>query len=194
MMDTDTQDYRVVVNAEQQYSIWPVDRELPSGWDDVGVSGGKQHCLDHIARVWTDMRPLSVRRRIAEQAVTAPENDLVADEPPEEPPSLVSRLSAQEHPVELRLRDGEDLALIVARGHVRLYFPATQGGTELTVPVDRAASDLSAAEAGLGSGTVRVVGEFVLDYERVRCEATVELASLAGRGRLRPVPEQAAHA
>ncbi|SEG84498.1 Uncharacterized conserved protein YbdZ, MbtH family [Actinacidiphila yanglinensis] len=197
-MDADAQEYRVVVNAEEQYSIWPADQELPGGWDAVGVSGGKQHCLDHIAEVWTDMRPLSVRRRIAEQAAAAGNSVPAADEPQEEaqdePPSLVSRLSAREHPVEVRLRDGEDLAVTAARGQIRLYFPTTQGGTELTVPVDPAASDLTAARSGADSGTVRFVGEFVLDYERVRCEATVELTSLTGYGRLRPVPDRAAHA
>ena len=56
------QELRVVVNHEEQYSIWPVDRELPLGWTDVGVRGPKADCLAHIERVWTDMRPLSLRR------------------------------------------------------------------------------------------------------------------------------------
>jgi MbtH protein len=54
--------YDVVVNDEEQYSIWAVGPELPAGWRTDGVRGDKQHCLDHIERVWTDMRPLSVRR------------------------------------------------------------------------------------------------------------------------------------
>jgi MbtH protein len=53
--------YRVVVNHEEQYSLWPVHRELPRGWSDAGVHGTKQQCLAHVAKVWTDMRPLSVR-------------------------------------------------------------------------------------------------------------------------------------
>ncbi|HEU4733888.1 MAG TPA: MbtH family protein [Kofleriaceae bacterium] len=56
--------YRVVVNHEQQYSIWPHARELPPGWTDTGTSGSKQHCLSHIERIWTDMRPLSLRERL----------------------------------------------------------------------------------------------------------------------------------
>ncbi len=59
--------YKVVVNHEEQYSIWPSDRDNPNGWRDVGKEGPKQECLDHIAEVWTDMRPLSVRQRL-EQA------------------------------------------------------------------------------------------------------------------------------
>jgi MbtH protein len=53
--------YRAVVNHEEQYSIWEAHREPPEGWRDAGFSGDRQECLDHIAAVWTDMRPLSVR-------------------------------------------------------------------------------------------------------------------------------------
>lgn len=53
--------YRVVVNHEEQYSIWEAHREPPAGWRADGFTGGRQQCLDHIASVWTDMRPLSVR-------------------------------------------------------------------------------------------------------------------------------------
>ena len=53
--------YRVVINDEEQYSIWPADRELPAGWRAEGTAGPKQECLDHIDVVWTDMRPLSAR-------------------------------------------------------------------------------------------------------------------------------------
>ena len=54
--------YRVVLNHEEQYSIWPTVREIPSGWRDAGKSGTKQECLDYIEKVWTDMRPLSLRK------------------------------------------------------------------------------------------------------------------------------------
>jgi MbtH protein len=54
--------YKVVVNAEQQYSIWPLERENPLGWSEVGKSGSKADCLAYIKEVWTDMRPLSARR------------------------------------------------------------------------------------------------------------------------------------
>lgn len=56
--------YRVVVNEEDQYSIWEAGRESPQGWRDVGKSGTKDECLEHIERIWTDMRPLSLRRRM----------------------------------------------------------------------------------------------------------------------------------
>ncbi len=63
----DTTTYRVVVNHEEQYSIWPVDREIPLGWREVGKSGPKADCLAYIKEVWTDMRPLSLRQQMDAQ-------------------------------------------------------------------------------------------------------------------------------
>jgi MbtH protein len=61
--------YRVVVNHEEQYSIWPAGQDLPDGWRADGFSGGKEDCLAHIDQVWTDMRPLSARNTGAKAAV-----------------------------------------------------------------------------------------------------------------------------
>jgi MbtH protein len=52
---------RVVVNHEEQYSIWAVGRDLPAGWSDTGFTGSREECLTHIETVWTDLRPLSLR-------------------------------------------------------------------------------------------------------------------------------------
>lgn len=65
--DDDGRMYRVVKNHEEQYSIWPADRESPSGWLDAGKSGTKQECLSFIRVAWTDMRPASVRRAMEER-------------------------------------------------------------------------------------------------------------------------------
>jgi MbtH protein len=62
--EEDNRIYRAVVNHEEQYSIWPVDREAPLGWSDAGKVGTKQECLNYIKEVWTDMRPLSLRQRM----------------------------------------------------------------------------------------------------------------------------------
>jgi MbtH protein len=62
--DLDQRIYKVVVNHEEQYSIWPRERDNPLGWSDVGKSGTKDECLAHIKEVWTDMRPLSLRRKM----------------------------------------------------------------------------------------------------------------------------------
>lgn len=54
--------YRVVVNDEEQYSIWPVGRDLPDGWSDEGTEGTEDECTAHIEQVWVDMRPRSLRQ------------------------------------------------------------------------------------------------------------------------------------
>ena len=63
--DDDKTVYRVVVNHEEQYSIWPIDRENPPGWTNAGKEGTKAECLSYIDEVWTDMRPLSLQRAMA---------------------------------------------------------------------------------------------------------------------------------
>jgi MbtH protein len=62
--------YKVVLNHEEQYSIWPAHRENAPGWRDAGKSGTKEECLSYVKEVWTDMRPLSLRKRM-EEAATA---------------------------------------------------------------------------------------------------------------------------
>jgi len=61
----DTTVYDVVLNDEEQYSIWPADREVPLGWRTEGTRGTKAECLQHIEIVWTDMRPLSLRKAMS---------------------------------------------------------------------------------------------------------------------------------
>jgi MbtH protein len=62
--EQDDRTYKVVLNHEEQYSIWPAERENAPGWRDAGQTGTKAECLAHIERLWTDMRPLSLRRRM----------------------------------------------------------------------------------------------------------------------------------
>jgi MbtH protein len=64
----DTTIYKVVVNGEGQYSIWPAERENALGWKDAGKSGSKPECLAYIKEVWTDMRPLSLQKQMADSA------------------------------------------------------------------------------------------------------------------------------
>jgi MbtH protein len=59
--------YLVVLSEEGRYSIWPEYKDIPWGWKAEGVSGSKQECLDHISEVWTDMRPLSLQRKMDTQ-------------------------------------------------------------------------------------------------------------------------------
>ena len=62
--DEDTRTYRVVANHEEQYSIWLADKPNPPGWNDAGPTGTKDVCLAYIQEVWTDMRPLSLRKKM----------------------------------------------------------------------------------------------------------------------------------
>lgn len=59
--------FQVVVNHEEQYSIWPDYKEMPKGWRKAGKSGYKKECLEYIEEVWTDMRPLSLRKAMEAQ-------------------------------------------------------------------------------------------------------------------------------
>ena len=69
--DQEDAQFEVVINHEEQYSIWPVYKDVPAGWKTVGVSGSKAHCLDYIEKNWTDMRPLSLRKALGEAAATS---------------------------------------------------------------------------------------------------------------------------
>jgi len=73
-MNSDAQEdslvYKVVINHEEQYSIWPAHRENPLGWRDGGKRGTKGECLAYIEEVWTDMRPLSLRRKMDQNTPT----------------------------------------------------------------------------------------------------------------------------
>ena len=66
--EEDTRIYKVVINREEQYSIWPADRENALGWTDVGKVGTKSECLAYIKEVWIDMRPSSLRKLMEKDA------------------------------------------------------------------------------------------------------------------------------
>jgi uncharacterized protein YbdZ (MbtH family) len=183
----DTTIYKVVVNHEEQYSIWPDYKEMPLGWKDAGKSGLKVECLAYINEVWTDMRPLSLRKKMEEMAKNPP--------PPPPPPdpnrprekSLVDRLCEGDHPVEASLRPEKSVKALKERidlGYVHLKFTATRGGTELGVRLDQEALDLSQADFESQAGSIHLEGELMLDYVKVRCIADLELPALTGKGHL----------
>lgn len=185
--------YKVVINHEEQYSIWPEYKENPLGWNDAGKVGLKEECLAYIKEVWTDMRPLSLRKSMEEMARNPP--------PPEPEPtptlkkeSLVDRLSSGDHPVEVSLYPEASVKGFkesLDNGYVRVKFTDTTGGTELGVTLDKGASDLSRADFNEGTGEARIVGSLSLDYTKVRCIANIDLKTLAGLGHLDKVDEAA---
>ena len=183
--------YKVVVNHEEQYSIWPVDRENPLGWEDRGPSGSKDECLAYINEVWTDMRPLSLRKHMEEQARQQAENP----PPPPTAPSteaseaddLVTRLATGDHPVEVGLRaekTAEAFKAAIDRGYVYIKFTDTQGGTELGVRLDTQASDWSQADFAKATGPVHLEGTLTLNYVKVRVVADFQVNTLTGNGHL----------
>jgi uncharacterized protein YbdZ (MbtH family) len=186
----DQQTYQVVVNDEEQYSIWPADQELPDGWRDGGHSGPKAGCLSYIDQVWTDMRPLSLRKYLAEHANDEPADD---DDGLDDGPSLVDRLCDGSHPVLASLRPQASAAALRAAidgGYVFIRFTDTEGGTELGVRLDDQGTDLSEADFEAGTGPVRLAGSLTLDFEAVRCVATIDLATLTGEGHLQRVDDE----
>jgi MbtH protein len=66
--DSEDTSFRVVINHEEQYSIWPDYLDIPKGWSAVGKSGKKQECLDYIKEHWVDMRPRSLREHMEKNA------------------------------------------------------------------------------------------------------------------------------
>ncbi len=56
-------DFMLLINHEEQYGIWPVNKSIPPNWRSAGVTGSKDECLAYVRKVWTDMRPLSIRTR-----------------------------------------------------------------------------------------------------------------------------------
>lgn len=178
--------YKVVINHEEQYSIWPVDRENPLGWNDVGKSGPKAECLDYIQEVWTDMRPLSLRKKMEEMAkMPPPAEEPASDEPEEE--SLVSRLSKGRHPIEARVYPENSVAAFkesIDRKYCHIKFTDTRGGTELGFEPDSDRSNFKDADFDNQKGKVTLAGRLTLDYVKVMCCAEIELPSLKGEGYL----------
>lgn len=183
----DTTIYKVVVNHEEQYSIWPADRDNPGGWKDVGKSGLKAECLAYIEDVWTDMRPLSLRKQMEEAARTprpAPQSPPASHNAQDD---LVQRLATGSHPVEVSLRPEKSVTMFqqrIDRGYVHIKFTQTKGGTELGIRLDQDASDLSQAHFETATGTAHLVGGLTLNYVKVRCVADIDLTTLRGQGHL----------
>jgi uncharacterized protein YbdZ (MbtH family) len=188
--DTDREDttvYKVVVNHEEQYSISPAYMANPLGWRDAGKTGPKAECLAYIKEVWTDMRPLSLRKKMEEFAKNPPSPPSPPDPNAPREKSLVERLCEGDHPVEVGLRPEKTVKLFkeaIDRDYIHIKFTQTRGGTELGFRLDRVASNFSDADFENGSGTAHVEGNLTLDYVKVKCVADVNLNTLAGKGRL----------
>jgi uncharacterized protein YbdZ (MbtH family) len=181
----DTTIYKVVVNHENQYSIWPQYKENPLGWSDVGKVGLKDECLTFIKETWTDLRPLSLRRKMEEMANSPPPPVPNPEGPAEK--SLVDRLSEGDHPVEAALRPDKSVKPLkeaIDRNYVHLRFTNTRGGTELGVKLNKDLCDFGGADFDAGRGRIHLEGTLTLNYVDVQCIADLDLETLAGHGHL----------
>lgn len=183
----DTRIYKVVMNHEEQYSIWLDYKEIPRGWKHVGKTGPKAECLAYIKEVWTDMRPLSLRKKMEEFERNPPPPPPPRDPNAPREKSLVDKLCEGDHPVEVGLRPERTTKLFkeaIDRNYIHIKFTKTKGGTELGFRLNPDTSDLSAADFENGKGTVHVEGVLTLDYVRLKCVADIDLSTLAGKGHL----------
>jgi uncharacterized protein YbdZ (MbtH family) len=182
-----TRIYKVVINHEEQYSILLDGCETPGGWEHAGKTGTKAECLDYIKEAWTDMRPLSLRKRMEELAMNPSPPAPIPERSEQRRNSLVERLCEGSHAVEVALRPERTVKLFkeaIDRDYVCIKFTQTKGGTELGFHLDEDASDLSKANFERGKGPVHLEGNLTLDYVKIKCIADIDLSTLAGKGHL----------
>lgn len=187
--------YRVVVNHEEQYSIWQDYKENPLGWKSVGKAGSKAECLAYIKEVWTDMRPLSLRKKMEALENNPPAPLAAPASEVKHEKSLVDYLCEGKHAVEVGLRPEKTAARFkkaVDSNYVHIKFTETKGGTELGFRLDENSSDFKAADFENGKGTAHLEGNLVLDYVMVKCVADIDLSTLQGTGHLVKVERQEA--
>jgi uncharacterized protein YbdZ (MbtH family) len=196
--DSDQSDamvYKVLVNFEEQYSIWADHQDIPLGWKAVGPRGSKEEVLAYIDKVWSDLRPLSLRKKMDEAEPRLPQVHQISTPPGELPhgleDDLIKRLSEKEHPVKTTVRpenSAPELQRRIEAGYVHITFLGTRGSTEIGVRLDPKRCDCSQADFALRTGTVHLEGSLVLNGVSVGCVADIELPTLSGRGHLETAP------
>ena len=178
----DTTTYKVIVNEEEQYAIWPEYKEIPTGWRFGDKAGAKSDCLAYIQEAWTDMRPLSVRQKMAQQ--TPPPSVEINQV---ESPTLVDRLCEGVHTVQITLRPELTVQRFkesLNRDHLPIKFTETTGGSEFGIKLDKAACDFSNVDLDNGWGTAHLEGRLSVDFVPVKCVVDIDLPSFEGSGRL----------
>lgn len=194
-MQTETEaeiEYVVVINHDEQYSIWPSRKALPDGWKEVGFKGLKELCLHYIKEHWNDMRPLSLRIKMTEyeekwkQRASPSNPKLSANEKKlsEKISSLVDFLSKGQHPITTMplYKTIQEFYAAIERNYVHLTFSDTKGPACLGVRLDPHLTQLQQADFLKGQGLARLGGFLILDYVKVRCLAEIHLETLQGTG------------
>lgn len=157
--------FQVVLDIEEQFSIWPTSRRLPAHWKSVDVQGTLEDCLDYIERLWVDMRPLSLRKHMAEvrprEPEGAPSDDGIY-------PPVAEYLRNKRQKVSLReVCEGgcEDLKDAVSRGRLYVSLEHTLGGTDLTLTLEGSEAPVDIEALFRTGGTARWRGHVCLDSE-----------------------------
>lgn len=193
--------YTVVINNEEQYSIWPIFKDIPSGWNKVGKEGLKLECLTYIKEVWKDMRPLSLRKWMEENKDNlAEDRERLKKEVENVKLSkktispTVTYLSNGLHPISTRplYKTVKELKESLDDGFTHINFKDTQGETCLGVQIDIKKTNLNRADFSNNTGTIHIVGSLTLDYIRVECVADISLSTLEGEGFLNILDEAVA--
>lgn len=178
MINTDYE-YVVVKNLEEQYSVWPIFKDIPDGWYSCNFSGTKETCLSYIKEIWVDMRPLSLRKKMEQLSKTdqnTSEQHNIA-----KVPSLISILSdGKNHPI-IILSDNKDKVLNqIQQGYIHIKFTDTIGGSCLTLELDQSITDIECWDNNI----INLEGELILDYQHVKCIIEFNVLTLQGHGLL----------
>lgn len=184
--------YTVVLNIEEQYSIWPTFKNVPSGWQEIGVKGSKDFCLEHIKEVWKDMRPLSLRKKMDERKNAWEEkkqSTLSSSIMKPLQSRTVSFLTQGWHPISCKsiYNSCQDVREAIAKHHFHLTFLDTEGQTCLSMTLNPQKTLLEEADFETGTGMIQLEGNLTLDFVKVKCLARITLPSLEGEGTLEKI-------
>jgi len=195
-------EYKVVYNHELQYSIWPTWKPDPPGWTTEGTKGTKEACLEHIEKVWTDMRPLSLRKWMEENVPKSPQKIEIPTFPSDgvdhfhaaRPPNdLVKRLMVSQPVSIIRYVDREtskpnksQLLKAAENGYVLVKFPGTKGGTELGANLKN--EDQRCQYKTEGDNLI-LTGRLKLDYTPLLLTATINMNTFEGTGSVQVIED-----
>lgn len=165
--------YCVVINQEEQYSIWPFGLDIPPGWQAIGVSGSKDECLDYVEKVWVDMRPLSLRK-FHEELEHQDFDTYVATEKENSVPLLKDLLLANDQAFRIIAADIEQLKKQWQEKYIYINLFQTLGETEVCITL----ADTPSQECL--EGNVELYGTVNIDDDEYMVELAIELDKLSG--------------
>ena len=178
--------YEVVVNSDEEYSIWPgALGDPPRGWQLVSVRGVKGYCLDYIDEKWTDRRPSSLRRGAGASVDVAVRAEPLAV--PQGAGGLVDVLTDVRHPITGTVPPTfttERLRMALGTGFLHLCLRGSHGSTTVALKLDRSACDFDASVGERGERVHRLQGTCELDGALLRCVVEIDATTMSGVARV----------